>query len=88
MIHTANEIIKVTFSIPKHIIEDLKHNTENMSRYVSEAIAEKRAYEKRIKAIEELRKLGPAFPEIEDASAWVQELREGDLERDKRLGLL
>ncbi len=85
MIHT--DYIKVTFSIPKTIVEDLKHNTDNMSKYVTDAIAERRAYEKRVRAIDTVQKLGPAFPQITDASAYIRELRAENDERTDRLGV-
>ncbi len=64
-----NRFIEVTSTIPRSMYDDLKQNTGNMSRYVSEAIAERRAHEKRLKALEELGVLGPAFPHSDDPEA-------------------
>ncbi len=64
-----NKLIRVAFAIPRSMYGDLKQNTDNMSRYVSEAIAETRAHEKRLKALEELGVLGPAFPHSDDLEA-------------------
>lgn len=85
MIHT--EYIKVTLSIPKRIIDDLKDSTNNMSKYVSEAIEEKRLKERREQAWQELLAAPPTHTEIDDPVQYIIDLRKGDDERMKRLGL-
>ena len=90
MTSTSNEYTRISATIRKSTLENYRKAVPNpnVSKVVEEALTEQVAREKRRKAMEELRKLGPAFPDIEDASAWVRELRAIDLERDKRLGLL
>jgi hypothetical protein len=41
MINTNSQFDKITFTLPKNVIEYLRSNTSNMSRYASEAISEK-----------------------------------------------
>jgi post-segregation antitoxin (ccd killing protein) len=49
--NTAIGYTRVNLTISKDIIEYLKHNTENMSKYISEAVRERIAREKREKAL-------------------------------------
>jgi hypothetical protein len=85
MIRTSNEIIKVTFSIPRYIIEDLRHNTDNMSRYVSEAVIEKLESEKREKAIQELLAYPSTYTDVDDSVEYINNLRSLDHKRLKEL---
>jgi hypothetical protein len=85
MIRTSNEIIKVTFSISRYIIEDLRNNTDNMSRYVSEAVIEKLESEKREKAIQELLVYPSTFTDVEDSVEYINNLRSLDNKRLKEL---
>ncbi len=85
--NTAIGYIRVNLTLPKDIIAYLKRHTANMSQYISEAVGERIAHEKRMRALETLRKHGPAFPHIKDASAYVHDLRGEDEERAERLGI-
>ena len=55
--NTATGYTRVNLTISKDIIEYLKHNTENMSKYISEAVRERIAREKREKALFSLTKV-------------------------------
>ena len=74
--------------ISKDIIEYLKHNTENMSKYISEAVRERIAREKREKALREILAGKPTFTDAKDGTTYVRELRSVDKKRDKRLRLI
>ena len=52
--NTATGYTRVNLTISKDIIEYLKHNTENMSKYISEAVRERIVREKREKALREI----------------------------------
>ena len=74
--------------MPKEIVEHLKHHTENMSKYISEAVRERIARDKREKALREILAAKPTFTNVKDGTTFVRELRSDDKKRDKRLGLL
>ncbi len=78
---------KITLSLPKPLVEYLRHNVTNMSRYVNEAVSERVAQEKREKAFKTIMDNAPSFPDITDSGAYVRKLRSADAERRKRLGL-
>jgi len=59
-----------------------------MSSYISEAVRERIAREKREKALREILAAKPTFTDVKDGTTYVQELRSGDKKRDERLGLL
>jgi len=86
--NTAAGYTRVNLTIPKDIIEYLKRHTENMSSYISEAVRERIAREKREKALREILAAHPTFTDVKDGTAFVRELRSVDKKRDKRLGLL
>jgi post-segregation antitoxin (ccd killing protein) len=86
--NTAIGYTRVNLTIPKDIIEYLKHNTENMSKYISEAVKERIAREKRQKALSEILAEKPTFTDVKDGTTYVRELRSVDKTRDKRLGLI
>ncbi len=86
--NTATGYTRVNLTISKDIIEYLKHNTENMSKYISEAVRERIAREKREKALREILAGKPTFTNVKDGTKYVRELRSADKKRDKRLGLI
>ena len=74
--------------MPKEIVEHLKRHTENMSKYISEAVRERIAQDKREKALREILAAKPTFTDVKDGTTFVQELRSVDKKRDARIGLL
>jgi hypothetical protein len=59
-----------------------------MSKYISEAVRERIAREKREKALREILAGKPTFTDVKDGTTYVRELRSADKKRDKRLGLI
>jgi hypothetical protein len=86
--NTATGYTRVNLTIPKDVMEYLKHHTENMSKYISEAVRERIAREKREKAVREILAGKPTFADVKDGMTYVRELRSVDKKRDERLGLL
>jgi post-segregation antitoxin (ccd killing protein) len=86
--NTATGYTRVNLTIPKDILAYLRHHTENMSRYISEAVRERIARERREKALKELLAAKPTFTDVKDGTTFVRELRAADKKRDARLGLL
>jgi post-segregation antitoxin (ccd killing protein) len=86
--HTATGYTRVNLTIPKDIIDYLKRHSDNMSRYISEAVRERIAREKREKALREILAAKSTFTDVPDGATFVREVRSEDRKRDKRLGLL
>ena len=86
--NTAAGYTRVNLTIPKDIIAYLKRHTDNMSSYISEAVRERIAREKREKALREILAAKPTFTDVKDGTTYVQELRSGDKKRDARLSLI
>jgi len=86
--NTAAGYTRVNLTIAKDIIEYLKHNTDNMSKYISEALRERIAREKREKALKEILAAKPTFEDVKDGTSYVHTLRSVDKKRDERLGLI
>lgn len=86
--NTATGYTRINLTIPKDILSYLKHNSDNMSKYISEAVRERIAREKREKALKEILAAAPTFTDVKDGTTYVRELREVDKKRDKRLGLI
>ncbi len=84
---TRSPYIRINISVPKDIVDAVKNRTTNVSKYISEATSEKIRRDEIVKAMEELRNSPPTFQDIEDPSAFIRELRAGDEERMKRLGV-
>jgi predicted nucleic acid-binding protein len=80
-----NKTINITLSMPKHVVDDLKEHTKNLSKYVSEAIVEKRARERRDKALQEILAYPPTFTDVEDSVAYIRTLRSLDNQRLEEL---
>ena len=85
--NTATGYTRVNLTISKDIFEYLKHNTENMSKYISEAVRERITRERREKALKEIFSAEPTFTDVKDGATYVRTLRLTDKKRDKRLGL-
>ena len=86
--HTGTGYTRVNLTIPKDIIDYLKRHSDNMSRYISEAVRERIAREKREKALREILSAEPTFTDVPDGATFVREVRAEDTKRDKRLGLV
>jgi hypothetical protein len=86
--NTATEYTRVNLTLPKDILSYLKRNTGNMSKYISEAVKERIARERREKALREILAAKPTFSDARDGTTYVRELRSMDKKRDARLGLL
>ena len=83
------DIIRVNISAPRTFVEELKllMPTGSISRFFVEAGREKIEREKRVRAVKELRRGGPALPDIVDSAAYVRRIRAESEERRTRLGL-
>jgi Post-segregation antitoxin CcdA len=79
---------RVNLTFPTDVLDYLKRNTENISKYVSEAVRERIAQEKRKKALDELLTAKPVFPDVKDGTSFVHALRSADRKRDERLGIV
>jgi len=86
--NTVTGYTRINLTMPKEIVEHLKRHTENMSKYISEAVRERIARDKREKALREILAAKPTFTNVKDGTTFVRELRSDDKKRDKRLGLL
>lgn len=86
--NTATGYTRINLTIPKDIISYLRNNSDNMSKYISEAVRERIAREKRGNALREILAAKPTFTDAKDGTTYVRELREIDKKRDKRLGLI
>ena len=86
--HTATGYTRVNLIIPKDLIDYLKHHSDNMSRYISEAVREQITREKRETALREIFAAKPTFTDVADGASFVREVRAADAQRDKRLGLV
>jgi post-segregation antitoxin (ccd killing protein) len=86
--NTATGYTRINLSMPKELVEHLKRHTENMSKYISEAVRERMTREKREKALREILAAKPTFTSVKDGTTFVRELRSEDKKRDKRLGIL
>lgn len=84
-----NKSTRISITVPINVLEQVKHliDTGSVSRFISEAVAEKVARVEQQKAFEELLNAPPMFTEIADVSEYLHSLRKEDEERDKRLGL-
>ncbi len=86
--NTATRYTRVNLTIPKDIIEYLKRHSDNMSRYISEAVRERIARERREKAFREILSAKPTFTDVKDGVSFVRDVRTSDKKRDERLGLV
>ncbi len=86
--NTATGYTRINLTIPKEIVDHLKRHTENMSKYISEAVRERIAREKRDKALRDILDAKPTFTHVKDGRTYVRELRAADKKRDSRLELL
>lgn len=86
--NTVTGYTRLNITLPKDIAEYMRQNTTNISQYISEALRERVARERREQALQEILSGPPTFTHIEDSTAYVRSLREEDKARDKRLGLL
>jgi post-segregation antitoxin (ccd killing protein) len=86
--HTATRYTRVNLTIPKDLIDYLKRHSDNMSRYISEAVRERIAREKREKALREILDAKPTFSDVPDGASFVRGVRSEDKKRDERLGLV
>lgn len=86
--NTATRYARLNITIPKSLAVTLKETTTNISKFITVAVTERIAQERRLKAIEELAKLPPAFPEIKNSAKYIHDMRRNEMKkRDKKLGL-
>jgi post-segregation antitoxin (ccd killing protein) len=85
--NASSEFTKLTITLPRDLLEDLKASVTNLSRYISEATRERRKREKREQAWKELLAAPATFTEIADPVQYIEELRAGDDERLKAMGI-
>jgi len=85
--NTSTEFIKLTITVPRELLEDLKTSVSNVSRYISEAAQERRKKERREQAWKELLAAPATFTDIDDPVKYVEDLRAGDDERLKSMGI-
>ena len=87
--NTTSNYIRVNVSLPRDLVKDLKEKipSRGISRFLSNAAAERIAEEEREKAFKELLEAPPSFPDIKDSVAYVRKMRRLDEKRMKRLGL-
>jgi post-segregation antitoxin (ccd killing protein) len=86
--NTGSTYTRVNLTIPKDLIEYLRRHSENMSRYISEAIRERIAREQKERALREILATKPTFTHVSDGTTFVREARAADKKRDRRLGLV
>ncbi len=68
--NTATGYTRVNLTIPKDIIAYLKRHTANMSSYISEAVRERIAREKREKALREILAAKATFTHVKDGTTY------------------
>jgi post-segregation antitoxin (ccd killing protein) len=85
---TGTTYTRVNLTIPKDIIEYLRRHSENMSRYISEAVRARIAREKKERALREILSTKPTFTAVSDGATFVREARSADKQRDRRRGLV
>lgn len=83
--------VRMNISLPEALANALRKEIprRQISQVIAKATEDELALRRRLRAMEELRKLGPAFPHIKDAAKYVHDMRRKDMSlRDKKLGLL
>jgi kynurenine formamidase len=85
--HTTTGYERISVTMPKGLVTYIKEHTSNMSKYISDAIAERIAREKKEQAWKKLLAAPPSFTHIDDPVHFVEELRSGDEERMQRLDI-
>jgi post-segregation antitoxin (ccd killing protein) len=86
--NTSTGYTRINLTVPKDLIAYLKRHTDNMSKYISEAVSERIARERRDRALREILSAAPTFEDVKDGATYVHELRAVDKKRDERLGIL
>src|SRR5689334_7693036 len=82
--NTATGYTRVNLTTPKDLLGYLKRNPDNISKYISEAVRERIARERRETALNELLAAKPTFRDVEDGTTYVRQLRAADKKRDAR----
>jgi len=83
-------VVRINVTVPKRLLSELEKEVpeRGKSRFVSKAIEEKLAKEKRERALRELTRLPATFLLIEDGAKYIVREREReDKERSRHLGL-
>jgi metal-responsive CopG/Arc/MetJ family transcriptional regulator len=81
-------ITRVNITIPKDLIDELEKEVPNRgkSRFITKAIKEKLARERREKAFMEIHDAPSAFPHIKNTAKYVSQMRKKDDEiRNRKL---
>ena len=85
----TSNYIRINVSLPSDLVKELKKKvpSRGISRFLSDAAAEKINREEKEKALKELLEAPPAFPDIKDSVVYVRKMRRLDEKRMKRLGI-
>jgi hypothetical protein len=85
----VSNYVRINISLPNDLVTKLKKSVpkRGISRFLSDAAAEKITKEEREKAFKELLEGPPAFPDIKDSVAYIRKMRRLDEKRLKRLGI-
>ncbi len=62
--NTTSDVIRLSITAPRSLVNDLKAEVDNLSKYITEAIQERRKREQREQAWQELLAAPPTFTEI------------------------
>lgn len=87
--NNTSSYVRMNVSLPKDLVKELKENVSprGISKFLSEAAAEKIGKIEREKALKELLEAPPAFTDVKDSIAYIRKMRRLDNKRLKRLGI-
>ena len=79
---THQEYTRINVTVRKENLAQyralIKKSEQNVSKLVDEALAREAKRARRLKALKNIRKRGPAFPHIKDPTAWIRRQRDED----------
>lgn len=79
---THSEYTRINVTVHKENIARyralVKKSEQNVSKLLDEALEREARRARRLKALARIRKRGPAFPHIKDATAWIRQQRDED----------
>lgn len=82
----TSPLVHVNLTLPKRLV-DAARKKGSISKYTATLMDRDQAWERKLEAIEALKKLPPANPEIKDAAKYVHDMRQENEKRLKRLGI-
>ncbi len=85
--NTTSDVIRLSITVPRSLVNDLKAEVNNLSKYITKSILERRKRKKREKAWQALLAAPPTFIEIDDPVEFIKKLHVRDEERMKLLGV-